>query len=222
MSSEAVLRGAVERVGGVVSVPELRSMVSATASPATVLLTVNVDDKVEGRPILLANSVSESLTDYVRSLEEPAGGGPALAKLTVVSPATSQGRVSPQVGRNAVVGGLAGLIVGFGVLWLRARLDNRIRGVEDLELRDEAFVLGAIPASSHFEQSGVAEFADGADPVAESYRRVRTNVEYISLGGELKSILVTSAAQGDGKTTTAVNLAAVSYTHLTLPTKRIV
>ena len=45
--------------------------------------------------------------------------------------------------------------------------------------------------------------------IAEQYRTVRTNIEYTAIDKEMKSILVTSAAPGDGKSTTSCNLAIV-------------
>lgn len=45
--------------------------------------------------------------------------------------------------------------------------------------------------------------------IAESYRTLRTNIQFASIGKEVKSILVTSTQPGEGKTTTAANLAVV-------------
>ena len=45
--------------------------------------------------------------------------------------------------------------------------------------------------------------------IAEQYRTLRTNIEYTAVDKEMKSILVTSATPGDGKSTTSANLAIV-------------
>ena len=45
--------------------------------------------------------------------------------------------------------------------------------------------------------------------IAESYRSLRTNIQFASIGKEVKSILITSTVPGEGKTTTAANLAVV-------------
>lgn len=47
-------------------------------------------------------------------------------------------------------------------------------------------------------------------PVAEQYRTIRTNIEFMAVDREIQAILVTSATQGEGKSTTASNL-AVAY-----------
>lgn len=46
-------------------------------------------------------------------------------------------------------------------------------------------------------------------PIAEQYRTIRTNLQFTSLGADLRSIVVTSASPGEGKSTTASNLAIV-------------
>lgn len=47
-------------------------------------------------------------------------------------------------------------------------------------------------------------------PVAEQYRTIRTNIEFMAVDQEIQAILVTSATQGEGKSTTSSNL-AVAY-----------
>lgn len=46
-------------------------------------------------------------------------------------------------------------------------------------------------------------------PITEQYRTIRTNIEYSAVDTEIKSLLVTSAGPGEGKSTTASNLAVV-------------
>ncbi|MBO8157751.1 MAG: CpsD/CapB family tyrosine-protein kinase [Bacillaceae bacterium] len=46
-------------------------------------------------------------------------------------------------------------------------------------------------------------------PISEQYRTIRTNIEYASVDQEMKSIMVTSAGPGEGKSTTVANLAVV-------------
>lgn len=47
-------------------------------------------------------------------------------------------------------------------------------------------------------------------PIAEQYRTIRTNIEFMAVDQEIQVILVTSATQGEGKSTTSSNL-AVAY-----------
>lgn len=50
---------------------------------------------------------------------------------------------------------------------------------------------------------------DPKSPIAEQYRTVRTNIQFSSVDQELKTIMVTSSGPGEGKSTTAANLAVV-------------
>jgi capsular exopolysaccharide synthesis family protein len=52
--------------------------------------------------------------------------------------------------------------------------------------------------------------SDPSSPVSEAYRTLRINIEFSSVGREMKTIAVTSAHPGEGKTTTVINL-AVAY-----------
>lgn len=45
--------------------------------------------------------------------------------------------------------------------------------------------------------------------ITEQYRNIRTNIEFTSVDNHVRSIIVTSADPGDGKTTTISNLAVV-------------
>lgn len=48
---------------------------------------------------------------------------------------------------------------------------------------------------------------DPKSPVSEAYRTLRTNIQFLSLDNPIKTIIVTSAGPGEGKTTTVINLA---------------
>ncbi len=48
-----------------------------------------------------------------------------------------------------------------------------------------------------------------SSPIAEAYRKIATNIEFSNIDNEIKTIMVTSAKQDEGKTTTICNLAMV-------------
>lgn len=50
---------------------------------------------------------------------------------------------------------------------------------------------------------------DPKSPISEQYRTIRTNIQYSSVDNELKTLMVTSSGPGEGKSTTAANLAVV-------------
>ncbi|WP_238421085.1 polysaccharide biosynthesis tyrosine autokinase [Gordonia sp. 'Campus'] len=211
VDSEAVLRDALNDSGLQISVEDAREDVSAYTSLETVLLTVNATNADAAVASDLANRVAESLVKYVSVLETPSSGGDPLAKVTVVSPAmTSDTPISPRTKRNFAIGLTAGLLLGLLIVFARHRLDTRLRSESDVtELLPNVSSLCTVPDDSALQDKVLLDFAPaGASPTGEAYRRLRVNLGFVSVDTPARRILVTSANPGEGKTTTAVNLAA--------------
>ncbi len=124
----------------------------------------------------------------------------------------------------------SGLLVGLGVAFLRDWLDTTIHDEGDLRAIVGVPVVGIIPnlqqrarsgayrlppapqAGDAREPSAPGSSAPGSareyhTPAAEAYRALRTNLNYLTPPRAPRVIVLTSALPGDGKTTTAVNLA---------------
>jgi capsular exopolysaccharide synthesis family protein len=125
--------------------------------------------------------------------------------------------------RDGLLAGIVGLLLGFGAAFLRDYVDDSLRGVEDVERQSGATLIGVIPHVVHDRPDDrkrkdrtaaerreylVAE-DDPKAPATEAYRTLRTNLLFMSATGPLRVVLVTSPLQGEGKSTTAANLAAV-------------
>lgn len=118
--------------------------------------------------------------------------------------------VSPDKTRNAILGLCVGLALGIGFALLRERLDDRVKSREEVERRLGAPVLASVPRVSGWRKAEEAYLvlrADSRSPVAEAYRTLATNVQYLSSQRSLRVIMVTSAVGGEGKSTTSANLA---------------
>ena len=114
------------------------------------------------------------------------------------------------------LGGVVGLLLGFGLAFLLENLDDRFRDPEELRGELGLPVLAHVPT---FGKRALAQVADGpidpavrafhrpASRLAENYRAVRTSVLHGPHGKGLKLIQVTSPDPGDGKSTLAANLA---------------
>lgn len=111
--------------------------------------------------------------------------------------------------RNVAVGIVIGLVVGMGLALLVESLDRTIKDDEDVQ-RLDLTVLGLVPRAPRSQaRSGLATIAQTqpGSPVADGFQKVRTALQFATLGRDVKTIVVTSPKQGDGKTTTAANLA---------------
>ena len=115
----------------------------------------------------------------------------------------------PQHLRDLVIGLLVGIVAGIGLVTLVEQLDVRVHSAEDLSELVALPILARLPRPSRVEgkEHALAVASDPSGPTAEAFRMFRSNLEFVAVDGELTSILFTSAQQGEGKTTTAGNLA---------------
>jgi receptor protein-tyrosine kinase len=113
---------------------------------------------------------------------------------------------SPKTARNGALGALLGLLVGLGLVFLMERLDRRVREPTELEQIYGAPVLATVAQS----RALAAKRAD-ALPSSEmdSFALLRARLRYFNVDRSVRSLLVTSAASGEGKSTVALNLALV-------------
>lgn len=207
--SDSVLREALEKpsVSGV-SFDELKNSVRASAQPNTVILVISVENESPVLAVELTNAVSASLVSKVSTLETSPINQQPMAKLTVVTPASQAIAVSPRKNRNIILGLFGGLIAGLIACLIAARFDSRVRSSDEIEELVSLPVLSEIPNSDSLRDNALVDFGVGGSPAPEAFRRLRTSITYSSVDRPIRSILVTSATPGEGKTTAALNLAA--------------
>lgn len=125
-------------------------------------------------------------------------------------PATSPS--IPKTGRNVAVGIFLGLLLGIGAALIIERLDRRLRDIPHLESVFDLPLLGNIPESDALRTGADITEVTGDLPVvdAESFRMLKTRLRYFNVDEEIKVVLATSAAPGDGKSTISWNLAGVA------------
>ncbi|MDV7102418.1 polysaccharide biosynthesis tyrosine autokinase [Gordonia amicalis] len=209
VQSDAILTSALRDGAIGLTTDEARARLTASATPDTVLVTVSATDTEPVRARALTSAVAQAMTEYIETLEQPSGGGDSLAKLTVVSSASPSEQVAPKVPRDVAVALLLGLLVGLLVVYLRERFDVVVRNTSNVPPVVGAPVLGTVPHETELSEGGTINFAAGATSgAAESYRRLRTNLAFSDVDHPPRIVLVTSAGPGEGKTTTALNLAA--------------
>lgn len=114
---------------------------------------------------------------------------------------------SPKTQRNVALGLLVGLLLGIGLALLREQLDRRVRDVEDVEELFSVPVLGTIPQSRAIPELGPGAELAPTGVEGEAFRMLRANLRYFNVDREISTILITSAAPQDGKTTVSWNIA---------------
>ena len=211
VNSEDIARQVIESTGLPISVASVVDGTSATADANTVLLDVSVTDTRPETAFRLAEGYGDVLPKVISRLETPDGGGPALAKLTVVNAANLPERpVEPNTSRNLLAGLLVGLFGGLGAAVLAGALDRRVKTKEQLEELSQSPVIGSIPFKKNEDTANYSEhlvpFRDGHSPAAEAFRRLRTNLQFLNVDNPPKVLVLTSSVAMEGKSETAVNL----------------
>jgi polysaccharide biosynthesis transport protein len=145
----------------------------------------------------------------------------------LVRPATSAGRLEPPVLRNGLLALVIGLVTGLGLAFLRDALDARPHSAEQIGSRLDLRLLGRLPQPPRplKRSNRLVMLADSESPTAEAFRMLRTSLEFatsrrvVRRGSSgfpvaprtgdrhIRRLMVTSAVEGEGKSTTVANLA---------------
>jgi len=153
-----------------------------------------------------------------------------IEEVTVIRPATEPGApIGAETFNTVVIGALLGLMLGLVLAFIQETLDTSIGTIEDVETYLQVPVLGIVPhidaretvqrlierrpALSEMDPEALQSHAllithfDPKSPVAEAYRTLRTNIQFMRMERQGKLLVVTSPTLQEGKTTTIVNLA---------------
>ncbi len=114
---------------------------------------------------------------------------------------------SPKPVRNAVLAALLGAILGTGMVFLRQSFDRRLREPADVQEHLDLPVYGFLATSTLGRTPLVTGKSRASDEDVEAFRILRTNVAFIDVEGDVRTILVTSPLPEEGKSTTAAGLA---------------
>ena len=132
--------------------------------------------------------------------------------ISIIDRAQGAGRIKPSLQRNLMIGLLAGLLLGVLLAFVLEFLDDTLKTPEDIEQKLKLAVLGVIPKLGPKENLAQVA-ADPQSAFSEAYRSVRTALQFATDHGVPKTLLVTSAGPGEGKSTAAQTLAR-NYTQL--------
>lgn len=130
---------------------------------------------------------------------------------------------TPRHGINFAIGAIVGLVVGFALAITLDMMDTSIHDEDDIARYLDKPVIGTIPLM-RFPSRGrrrqkpppetdmqaapcLVTIRDPQSPIAEAYRILRTNFQFATFDAEPRTLMITSAVPGEGKTTTAINLA---------------
>lgn len=207
VTTETVLGPVLAELGLDSTADELAAKITASAPANTLIISITVEDPNPENAARISNALAESLREAVNTTEAPAGGGDSPVRLTQVENAQiAEVPSSPRVPLNLALGLLLGLAIGVGIAVLREVLDTRIRNEDDVRAITEDPILGGITYDQKAKERPLIVQDDPRSPRAESFRALRTSLQFIEYDGR-KSFVVTSSVQSEGKSTTTTNLA---------------
>jgi capsular exopolysaccharide synthesis family protein len=120
---------------------------------------------------------------------------------------------TPNKTRNVALAFIAGLIAAISLVFMLEYLDNTVKTSSDVKNSLGIPVLGLIANYKMGKQGKSASdhslitLEETKSPISESYRSIRTNLEFVSLDLVSRKILITSSGPHEGKSFTVANLA---------------
>jgi len=134
------------------------------------------------------------------------------ANAFVVRAAGPAKQVQPRPVRNGLLGLVLGLVLGIGLAFLREALDTRVRSSEEIAEQLGLPLLGRVPEppGQLQKENQLVMLAAPRRIHAEAFRVLRTNLDFANLEPRARTIMVTSAVEREGKSTTVANLAVAA------------
>lgn len=208
VGSPLVLGPVIDELGLDERAESLAGRVRAQSPVNSSLINITVNDENGALAATTANAVAEEFARVIDELETPAGGGTSPVKTSVVREAVAPtGPSSPRTSLNVALGLVIGLAAGIAVAALREALDTRVRTEADVLGLTDTAVIGTITHDDEVTTNPLMVQGNPRSQRAESFRRLRTNVQFLEVDGRPQSIVVTSSLPGEGKTSTTLNLA---------------
>jgi capsular exopolysaccharide synthesis family protein len=200
------------RVVSQITTPEdirrMQANITAEVVPGTVLLRATVTDSDPARAAQLANALGSRFTQLIEQIERVTSASRPTVKVTVVDQAEiPQTPVSPRPVVNLVVAVLIALVIAIASLTLRDRLDTTIKTSDALQRVSESSTLGIIGYERDARRHPLIVRSEGRSSRSEAFRSLRTNLQFIGVDRQPKSLVITSCLPNEGKSSTSTNLA---------------
>ena len=208
-TSPKVTRLVIDKYNLALTPQQLADKITSDAPPNKVLINLHVTDRSPRTAAKLANAVAKAFKTVVESTEQPdAGRAVRSSSSRVIHPATiPSSPIKPNKVLYIGLGLVVGLLLGLALVIVRDLLDTTVKGTADFDELGVA-VLGMIPLDKRTPKAPIAFRGDPHGNRSEAYRQLRTNLQFVNVDHAPRVIAVTSAVPGEGKSTTALNLAA--------------
>lgn len=207
--TQAVLQPVIDQLHLDTSVEELANSVNVSNPANTSFINISAKASNPQESAQMANAVASSLSRVVeKSLYS--GESASSVKLSIVQPAQQPSKPSsPKWSLSILAGIVGGLVLGVFVAFLKDVLSKKIEDGNEISEYIDAPIIGRIPEDELLNRKTPVIISEPGSPIAEDYRRIRTNLSFIAPAenGNCRLIVVTSTGASEGKTTSSVNIA---------------
>lgn len=186
---------------------QLQQQVEAVAKLDTVLIKLYVTDPSPTVARDIANTLTDEFVAMVAEVEAPDVDGLVDTRIFVEQRAVAaESPLVPNAFRNIAVGLILGLLAGIALAITREMLDNTVKDAGTVEDITGVGVAGDIPYDKDLRRHAVS-FSGSNTATAEAFRKLQTNLQFLNVDNPPRVIVLTSSMSGEGKSTTAINVA---------------
>lgn len=188
---------------------DLATLISASVPTSTPVINVKVTAGSAQDAANIANQIGRVFPGVVGELlPTSATDAASPVKITVIQPATAATTASaPNVTLNLIIGAVLGLALGVGAAALKTAIDTRIHGEREIHSVTRRPIIGELAYDPKASERRLIVHDAPQSPRAESFRTLRTNLQFLTAESGTQTFVITSSIAGEGKSTTAVNLA---------------
>ncbi len=130
-----------------------------------------------------------------------------LSNIRLVEPAIEPDKPDfPKKTLNYIIGVFIGLFLGFALAFFIEYIDNTIKSPEDIKHLKSLTLLGTIAKTKQLKNMNIISNLDPTSPVVEAYRTVKNSIRYASVDKPIRSLVVTSSMEFEGKSSAALNI----------------
>lgn len=200
-----VLDEVIEQLELPYSRDELAGMISVGVVTDTQLLRLSVENADPSMASRIANTAASVFIEQNTESDMARPG-----EVSIVEAATTPGTpIKPNIRLNAAVAMVIGFMIAAGIALAFEYFDDTVKTIDELQAHGFASLGGVARFRRRSLQENLIAGSRSQHQFAEAYRVLRTNVQFSTIDRPGQKLLVTSANPGEGKSTTAANLALV-------------
>lgn len=205
--SELVLQPVIDELDLDTTPRALAATITASSPLNSVVIEVSATSRSPRLAAKITEAVMDSLATVVSNEVAPQADGEPTVRLTVIQGADEpRFPFAPSTRNFVLIGALIGLALGVGFSILRAFAWQTVRSRADIGRHTSIPVLGEVVETRRGVRLPTAVLKDRLGIEAESVRAVAANLNFLKVDGGMKSLVVTSAASGEAKSSLVIAL----------------